>query len=321
MPPRSGRFPDNHKKHPGWMWEIYQDPGSTATGWTMKIWNPRDDSNGGKPVEFFEKNYDYEKDMEASARQQAEQQAAAARGRAAEEQAVRDRNAIQSREDSAARQRDKELDRLYGDKDKDRTARRDETILNNTARMAELQLRLKQDKLESDRSYEIEGKKLGADLLKTAASLRGPDDLVQGWAYAQGVSDGGLSPYVNAVMGGGDTVYGGGQARGGNPAPVTLGSLAASMGGGGGGGGGAAQYGYDAYGRPKLAPQKQAFVEGVGRQVAAGVGNLPQGYFERMTKGQRKGYLSAVGYNGASPDDEMEYYERSRAGQGSAFAG
>lgn len=313
MAAQTGRFKDGKKK--GWRWEIYQDPAS-PTGWTRKIWDPKDASNGGRPTEYFEA-HDFEADLE-DAREAAATVAARTASRAAQ---VRNRAAA---EDSVSRERDYEEDRAYRYKDldreslerrgrEDRESREREAKADRKQRLKEIELRLGEDRRQFDLRYGLDRDELGLGILRTAASLRGPDDLVQGWAFAQGAADTGLSPYLQAIRGGTATAYGGGTAREGNPAPVTVGSLANQMSGQG--------YGTDAYGRPRLAPEKQQFVDDVARQFREGLANKPLGYFENMTGGQRKGFFSAGAYAGEDTDAGYEYYQRSRPGQRSALLG
>lgn len=189
--------------------------------------------------------------------------------------------------------------------------------------MRQYDLTQKQDKYEFERQQAVrEGTlgvqqgQLGADILKTGAGMRGPLDLVQGWGYSQGVQNAGLSPYVQAIRGGTAPGYGGGTATQGHPTPLTVGTLAAEMGAGGGG-----QTGTDAYGRPILPGDRQAFVSSVGQRYEQGLANLPLGYFENMTKGQQQGFQSAGAWLGRDVDSEDEFYKRSRPGQRSALLG
>lgn len=84
-----GRFTSGPNK--GKRWQVYQDPAQRG-GYTRKIWDQYDTSNGGAPTEYFEP-FDYgaaEVDAQAEDRATANAQATAARVAAAraQEQAV-----------------------------------------------------------------------------------------------------------------------------------------------------------------------------------------------------------------------------------------
>lgn len=322
--PRTGKFKKG--KHKNWWYEVYQDPGS-HTGWTRKIWRMQDTSNGGRPTEYFEP-YDMEGQLLDESQEAAKQAAKAAKRKAK----LENRTAA---ENSLIRERDYEEDRVYRYKDLDReSAERRlreqlqsgerEGAADRKQRLKEIELRLAEDRRQFDLRHGLDREELGlkraslgADLLKTGASMRGPLDAFQGFAYAQGVANSDLAPYVRAVYGGSGPAYGGGTATGGSPTPLTVGTLANAMGAGGGGGAG----GLDAYGRPRLTGQQEAYLAPIKEAYEGGLANKPLGYLERMSDSQLKAFMSGGAYLGRDVDSEIEYYQRSRPRQGSPLAG
>jgi hypothetical protein len=187
---------------------------------------------------------------------------------------------------------------------------------------------LAEQRRQFDLAHALDRDRFGGDLLKTAASMRGPLQWVQGDMYAQGVAGSGLSPYVAALRGGTAVQYGGGTATQGNPTPLTVGTLANALTGGGNGGGGNNGSGgsgtaggggqTDAYGRPLLSPQVQQGVDATASIYEKGLANTPLGFLESMTEDQRDAFTSASDYLGRNTRSEYEYYKRSRPGQGRA---
>ena len=323
----TGRFSSG--KHKGWKWEIYQDDRS-PTGWVRKIWNPTDASNGGKPTEFFD-NYDYEADTERSTASEAKSQQTAA-------QRAADRQALANRQDAADRQREAELDRSYGDKDKDRSSR--ETIERNrlgsseregaadrASRIREIEVKLKEDRRQFDLRYGLDREEiglkreqlglqraeLGADIIKTNASMRGPLDAFQGFGAAQGYTNSGLSRFVGDLQGAGVPGFGGGTG-GPNPTPLTVGTLAAEL-------TGQPTTGTDAYGRPILTGARKTALDAIDAKYQQGLANQGLGFKENMTKNQLAAFTSGGDYIGRDTDSEWQYYARSRPGQGSSLSG
>jgi hypothetical protein len=189
--------------------------------------------------------------------------------------------------------------------------------------MAELKLRLKQENDHFDRTFGLDQQKLGADLLKTGAEMRGPLNFVQGDMYAQGVANGGLSPFIAALQGGTTVPYGGGTATGGSPTPLTVGTLAQAMGGGGSQGAsrpGAG--GVDAYGRPALSPGVQQAVDAGRATFESGLANKGLGFMENMSPRTSSKALTSIGdYIGRNTGSEYEYYKRSPARSGLGAGG
>jgi hypothetical protein len=103
--PTSGFFPKTDKKHPGWYWELFEDPAS-ATGWTRKLVNPLDRSK----TPYFE-DYDYAADArdgqaaadKAAAQQARQQQAQASNGAYRENVDAREPTALRHRHRSDPR--------------------------------------------------------------------------------------------------------------------------------------------------------------------------------------------------------------------------
>lgn len=187
-----------------------------------------------------------------------------------------------------------------------------------------------------DLGYGLERDQFGADVLFKGAGMRGPLSWIQGDMYAQGVSQGGLSPYLQALRSGTAVPYGGGTAVQGNPTPLTVGSLAAAMSGQPNGGAApvlapaapgaapvvssAARPAVDAYGRPLLSPEAQAAVDATAGVYQRGIANTPLGFLENQTKDQADAFDSQSDYLGRNVRAEREYYRRSRPGQGSALS-
>jgi hypothetical protein len=194
---------------------------------------------------------------------------------------------------------------------------------------------------EFDLGHALDRDTLGADILFKGSQLRGPRDWIQGDSYAQGVANGGLSSYLQSLRTGAPTQVGGGTATQGNPTPLTVGSLvqqmtpgaapAASTAASGSTGAngaastaanGAAPAGpVDPYGRPLLSPTAQSAVDATAALYQRGIANQPLGFFENMTQDQRDAFASQSDYLGRNTRSELEYYKRSRPGQGSALAG
>lgn len=169
----------------------------------------------------------------------------------------------------------------------------------------------------------------GADLLKYAGTLRGPLNFVQGDMVAQGINQGGLSPFIQSLRTGQPVQYGGGTATSGNPTPLTVGTLANTLMGGTGGappptasgvGSVARPAATDAYGRPTLSPDVQAAVDAGSQTFTSGLANKPLGFLENQTQSQRDALSSIGGYLGRDVSADDEYYRRSRPGQGLATA-
>lgn len=316
----TGRFKAGDYK--GWRWEIYPDPAS-PTGWTRKIFNPRDTSNGGRPTEYFDW-HDYQADAEDDADREAKAQA----------QAANDTRRSQTRanvEASKTRERDYEEDRVYEEKGRERTsrettsrldreARLGESTADRQARMRELELRLKEDRRQFDLRMGIEREnvglrraELGADIIKTQAGMRGPLDAFQGFAAAQGTTNTGLSRFVGDLQSNLSPAFGGGTG-GANPTPLTVGTLSREL-------TGQPATGMDAYGRPLLRADRQTALDAIDKRYQQGLANQGPGFLENMTEGQLAAFKSGGDYLGRDTDSEISYYYRSRPGQRSALAG
>jgi hypothetical protein len=221
---------------------------------------------------------------------------------------------------------------------------------NNAARLREAAMQIKADryrfdqqfgldtqkfgetKREFDLGYGLDRDRLGADVLFKGASLRGPLDAFQGASYARGVEGGGLAPYLQGLTTSGTTAFGGGTATSGNPVPLTTGTMANELTGqqgtslsggltpqaapGAPAGGGAAR---DQFGRPALTPQWQERLGAIDTVAKRGLANLGQGSLENMTDSELGTFKSGLSYLGRNPDDELDFYKRSRARQGSAL--
>ncbi len=166
------------------------------------------------------------------------------------------------------------------------------------------------------------GVNTGLDLLKTGATMRGPLDAFQGEAYARGIQTNGLAPYLATLQGGGTPSYGGGTATTANPTPLTVGTLANTLSGGTAAPGAAAgttnTATTDAYGRPTLSAPYQANLDAINTVAQKGLANLPQGAWENLSDAEKKSYISGSDYLGRDTGSELQYWQRSRPGQGSA---
>ena len=310
---RTGQFTSGPNK--GRFWEAYEDPAS-RTGWTRKIWD-RDDP---RRTEYFEPFNAGAAEVDEQADQVLR---AATAARAATQAAERDdfvtRNTAYNNSQNRYRDiRTAEADRQFN-------VQQQEAVAARRDRMSQLREAMREQARQYNLTHELnlrtaarEDAQLGADILKTGAGMRGALDWAQGDMYAQGISQGGLSPFVQALRGGGNVPFGGGTATQGNPTPLTVGTLAARMTGGGGSGGGG---GTDAYGRPRLSADVQAGVDAAGGVYEGGLANRGLGFLETMNPGQRDAFRSAGAYLGRDVDAEETYYRRSRPGQSSALRG
>lgn len=175
---------------------------------------------------------------------------------------------------------------------------------------------------EFDQTQGLNRDRFGLDILRTGASLRGPLDAFQGAAFARGA--GGLGSYLTPLRNGGTSYYGGGTATTANPTPLTLGTMANEIAPGAGAPSTAAAgvqpegAQVDQYGRPVLAPEWQQRLADIDAVAKRGLANLGQGALENLSQSELGTFKSGLAYLGRSPDDELEMYKRSRAGQGSA---
>lgn len=321
MPQMSGFFPKNDPVHPGWGWQIYPDPAS-STGYTRKLWNPRDDSNGGKPTEYFDKNYDFaadQRDEEAVSGRLAQKAAQMAQA-AAEKKASQDaaEKALNDSKNSDYRYRDSR--NAAADAQADRTFNQGVTVENN--RVQQVKNAVREQQRQFDLNYKINqqqeqraDQRLGLDVLTAGAGMRGSLNFLEGDAFANGVSGAGLSPFVQALGRGTPVAYGGGTATQGNPTPLTLGTLANAMTQGQAGSNGTSKT--DAYGRPLLSAQNQQFVDAASKVYQGGLANQGLNFLENMDPDQRKAFDDAGGYLGRNTTQENTRYFRSRPGQGS----
>lgn len=176
---------------------------------------------------------------------------------------------------------------------------------------------------EFDVSTGLDRDRLGADVLFRGAQLRGPRDAFQGIAYSRGVEAAGLSPYLASLTTGGTTAYGGGTATGGNPVPLTVGTMANQMAGQTGNAPGgqmnaAGNAATDAYGRPALPAEAQANLNAIDTVARRGLANLPLGSLENLSPSELDTFRSGLDYLGRDSDAELTFYRRSRPGQGNA---
>ena len=311
MPPTTGVIEKG--KHRGWLWEVFEDPDSPS-GWTRKIWNPRDRSAGGKPKEFFDDEFEYPKQLRRAQDAQRTSQSARAEqaAREARYSGILERDVENRREAGRLTLQQQEAERTESRRRFDTTSDYNERTRKDAIKRAKEALR--EQIRQFDLTHGLEERKLGADILKTGASMRGPLDAFQGFAYAQGVADSDLAPYVRAVYGGDGPAYGGGTGTQGSPTPLTVGTLANEMARGG-------STGLDAYGRPKLRPDQEAKLAPIREAYEGGLANKGLGYMERMTPNQLKAFLGGGDFIGRDTDSEVTYYQRSRPGQRSAALG
>ena len=196
--------------------------------------------------------------------------------------------------------------------------------------------------------YALRQAALGADVLRTAASLRGPENVFQGQMYARGISGTpGLSPALASLRNGYAPSYGGGTATTGNPTPLTVGGLAQELSGQGQAGtsgqastdqgsgrqgastsltgasvsgptGNAGQYTgpTDAFGRPALSPEYQQQLDAINKIGQQGLANLPLGSLENLSPSELDTLKSGLDYLGRDSNSELTFYKRSRPGQG-----
>lgn len=323
MPAMSGFFPKNDPVHPGWGWQIYADPAS-ATGYTRKLWNPRDDSNGGRPTEYFDKNYDFaadQRDEEATSSRTAQKAAEKAQAKAEKDAAI-------AREEAARKAAGQNVvntaDRNYGEGVRQFNVSSQQTATAENNRVQQVRNALKEQQRQFDLNYKISqqeaqraDQRLGLDTLTAGAGMRGSLNFLEGDAFANGVSGAGLSPFVQALGRGTPVAYGGGTATQGNPTPLTLGTLANAMTQGQAGSNGAAKT--DAYGRPLLSAQNQQFVDAASKVYQQGLANQPLGFLENMDDDQRKAFADAGGWLGRNTNQETTKYVRSRPTQGQYY--
>jgi len=205
----------------------------------------------------------------------------------------------------------------------ERTSKERIAQLNRDALLQEAREKLAEDRRQFDLDFGLKKNQFGLDILKTGASLRGPENYFQGAAFARGVSDQGLAPFLDALQNGRAPDYGGGTATSGNPVPLTVGTLANDLAGGGGGGagsGGGGGGGTDAYGRPLLGATDQQRLDAISKTAQNGLANLPLGSLEALTPQELKAFGSGLAYLGRDPESEYEFYKRSRPFAGNPMA-
>jgi hypothetical protein len=301
-------------KNKGRKWEAYEDPAS-STGWTIKNWDPYNPSK-----EYFG-------DYNAAAADVDEQNQQNRSAQGAAQQGGYDQYAEGEREYRAAKAREERL--ISGEKTRQFDVGANQAATSERNRVQQAKAALAEQRRQFDMSFGLQrqdaarsDRRLGLDTLIAGGNLRGPLDAFQGFAFAQGAGQQGLTPYVNALYGGANgPAYGGGTGGGGgSPTPLTLGTLAQEMGAGGGGGGGGGT-GTDQYGRPNLTSQQQAYLAPIRSAYEGGLANKGLGYLENMTAPMRDAFKSGGDYIGRDTASEFEGYQRSRPGQVSALRG
>lgn len=160
--------------------------------------------------------------------------------------------------------------------------------------------RLTQDKYEFETSTAIKRGELGLDVLKTASSLRGPENYYQAAEYARGVSQ--MPQTATFLQSLRDQTkmadYG---AQGGLPNPETMDTLTAKMTGTNTGGN---------------AVQDGNNLATIGNIAAKGAHQLAPGSLEGLTDNERALFTSGLDRLGVDTPTFLNQYARSRVGQG-----
>lgn len=165
-----------------------------------------------------------------------------------------------------------------------------------------------QEKIALDRELGRAG--LGVDLIKTAASLNGPENVFNYVDLLRGGRDlGGLNYFLGGIMGNPNAPLSGTGAPSGVPTPMTMDSILKGLGGAAGGGvtsGG---------GQTDVERSADAFKQNLSGILAGGVHKFQPGSLERLNPselGLLKGGSNKLGWNWADLEDQ---YQRSGIGQ------
>lgn len=171
------------------------------------------------------------------------------------------------------------------------------------------QERLAQDKFEFEQEIGLKRAGVGHDLLKTMASLRGPESYFQSAAFARGIAnDPANAGFLNALKDNtGLRSYG---AQYSVPDPVTLNSLASSLG---------TPFATGAVAPGSLSPGNTAAdddtrlnqIRGI---YAGGAHKLGAGALEGLTSDEMKLLQSGIDAIGGSGQTFLDQYRRSRVG-------
>ena len=157
--------------------------------------------------------------------------------------------------------------------------------------------RLKQDQYEFEQTNSLNQAKLGYDLIGTAAQLRGPDNYFQAANYARGVSGNPqTATFLSALQN--NTRMADYGMQGGQPDPVTVGSLSAKLLGNGAG-----------------VANDNNYLAQVGNIAAKGAHQLGPGSLEGLTDTERKLFTSGLDELGYDTSTFLNQYKRSRVGQ------
>lgn len=169
-----------------------------------------------------------------------------------------------------------------------------------------------QEKIALDRQLGLGG--LGVDLVKTAASLTGPEDVFKYVDLIRGGRGLGGAPYflgaLTGAPGGGQIA--GFQAPGGTPTPLTMDSLLKGL--GAAGGGGVTSNGS----MTDVERNADAFKTNLGSLLAGGIHKFQPGSLERLNPSEMGLLQGAAGKLGYNFDDLMATYSRAGIGQGNA---
>lgn len=186
---------------------------------------------------------------------------------------------------------------------------RDYQLAQRTAKNADEKLAL--DKWYQEQSIGLAKERLaqdqrqfeattGLDMLKTASSLRGPENYYQAAEYARGVSQMPQSAtFLNSLAN--QTRMADYGAQGGLPNPETMGTLSAKLTG---------QGGTSAYDDNNLGV--------IGNIAAKGAHQLAPGSLESLTSTERGLFTSGLDKLGIDTPTFLQQYARSRIGQGTA---
>lgn len=207
--------------------------------------------------------------------------------------------------DTTSGQKDRELDLRADDiansyKVNMMNARTQQEQQRATAKYQQDQSQLARDRLAWDREYGQAG--LGMDMVKTAASLRGPSDYFEASNLARGFSAmPGTSGFLGALQR--NTQLPGFGAQGGAPQAETIGTLTQKLSGGGNQG---------------AANNYLNQIHSIGAQ---GGGKVGAGVLEGLSPTESKLFIAGLGTadqqgNAYDPDTFLDQWRKSRIGQG-----